>query len=60
MVIILMHVKNPHGLNLHPKLPRFLIPRELAALQSFPDSFVFMSAKKNGNLFKLETRYHPY
>ena len=35
-------VKENHGgVNLHPKLPRVLTPRELAALQSFPDDFIF-------------------
>lgn len=41
-------VKENHGgVNLHPLLPRVLTPRELAALQSFPDSFVFKGAKKD-------------
>ena len=40
-------VKENHGgVNLHPKLPRVLTPRELAALQSFPDDFIFKGAKK--------------
>lgn len=40
-------VKENHGgVNLHPKLPRVLTPRELAALQSFPDDFFFKGAKK--------------
>ncbi|WP_348571853.1 DNA cytosine methyltransferase [Mesomycoplasma hyopneumoniae] len=40
-------VKENHGgVNLHPKLPRVLTPRELAALQSFPDSFIFKGSKK--------------
>ena len=40
-------VKENHGgVNLHPKLPRVLTPRELAALQSFPDDFIFMGSKK--------------
>lgn len=40
-------VKENHGgVNLHPLLPRVLTPRELAALQSFPDSFIFKGAKK--------------
>lgn len=41
-------VKENHGgVNLHPLLPRVLTPRELAALQSFPDSFIFKGAKKD-------------
>lgn len=40
-------VKENHGgVNLHPKLPRVLTPRELAALQSFPDDFIFQGSKK--------------
>ena len=40
-------VKVTHGgVNLHPKLPRVLTPRELAALQSFPDDFIFQGSKK--------------
>lgn len=40
-------VKENHGgVNLHPRLPRVLTPRELAALQSFPDDFIFEGAKK--------------
>lgn len=41
-------VKENHGgVNLHPRLPRVLTPRELAALQSFPDTFIFKGAKKD-------------
>ena len=40
-------VKENHGgVNLHPKLARVLTPRELAALQSFPDDFIFKGSKK--------------
>lgn len=40
-------VKENHGgVNLHPKKPRVLTPRELAALQSFPDDFIFKGSKK--------------
>ncbi len=40
-------VKENHGgTNIHPKLPRVLTPRELAALQSFPDDFIFKGSKK--------------
>lgn len=38
--------ENHGGVNIHPKLPRVLTPRELAALQSFPDSFIFKGSKK--------------
>lgn len=41
-------VKENHGgVNLHPLLPRVLTPRELASLQSFPDTFIFKGAKKD-------------
>jgi len=40
-------VKENHGgVNIHPKFPRVLTPRELAALQSFPDDFIFQGSKK--------------
>lgn len=40
-------VKENHGgTNIHPKLSRCLTPRELAALQSFPDDFIFKGSKK--------------
>lgn len=39
-------VKENHGgVNLHPKLPRVLTPREMARLQSFPDDFIFEGTK---------------
>lgn len=38
--------ENHGGVNLHPKLPRVLTARELAALQSFPDDFIFKGSKK--------------
>lgn len=39
-------VKENHGgVHCHPWLPRTLTPRELARLQSFPDSFVFSGKK---------------
>ncbi len=41
-------VKENHGaVNVHPLLPRVLTPRELAALQSFPDTFIFQGVKKD-------------
>lgn len=40
-------VKENHGgVNIHPKLPRVMTPRELASLQSFPDDFIFEGSKK--------------
>jgi DNA (cytosine-5)-methyltransferase 1 len=40
-------VKENHGgVNIHPNLPRVMTPRELAALQSFPDDFIFFGTKK--------------
>lgn len=40
-------IKENHGaVNIHPKLPRVLTPREIAALQSFPDDFIFKGSKK--------------
>lgn len=40
-------VKENHGgVNVHPLLPRVMTPRELAALQSFPDDFIFQGSKK--------------
>lgn len=40
-------VKENHGgVNVHPLFPRVMTPRELAALQSFPDDFIFEGSKK--------------
>lgn len=40
-------IKENHGaVNIHPKLPRVLTPREIASIQSFPDDFIFQGAKK--------------
>lgn len=38
--------ENHGGVNVHPLLPRVMTPRELAALQSFPDDFIFKGSKK--------------
>lgn len=38
--------ENHGGVNLHPILNRPLTAREMAALQSFPDDFIFQGAKK--------------
>lgn len=37
--------ENHGGVNIHPTLPRVLTPREMARLQSFPDSFLFKGTK---------------
>ena len=37
--------ENHGGVNLHPKLPRVLTAREMARIQSFPDSFIFKGPK---------------
>lgn len=40
-------IKENHGaVNIHPKLPRVLTAREIAAIQTFPDDFIFQGAKK--------------
>lgn len=40
-------VKENHGgTNIHPRLPRCMTARELAALQSFPNDFIFKGTKK--------------
>lgn len=40
-------VKDCHGAcAVHYKLPRTITPREMARLQSFPDDFIFVGAKK--------------
>lgn len=38
--------ENHGGVNIHPKKSRVLTARELAALQSFPDDFIFSGTKK--------------
>lgn len=38
--------ENHGGTNIHPKLNRCMTARELAALQSFPDDFIFQGTKK--------------
>jgi len=41
-------VKENHGgVHIHPLLPRVMTPRELARLQSFPDTFIFKGSKKH-------------
>ena len=38
--------ENHGGVNVHPELGRVITPREMARLQSFPDTFKFKGAKK--------------
>ena len=41
-------VKENHGgVHIHPLLPRAMTPRELARIQTFPDSFIFKGSKKH-------------
>lgn len=41
-------VKGNHGAtNIHYELPRVITPREMAALQSFPDDYIFIGSKKS-------------
>lgn len=41
-------IKENHGaVNIHPRLPRVITPREMARLQSFPDDFIFCGSKKD-------------
>jgi DNA (cytosine-5)-methyltransferase 1 len=52
-------VKENHGgVNVHPELPRVLTARELARLQSFPDSFVF-EGPKNKQLVQIGNAVPP-
>lgn len=41
-------IKENHGaVNIHPKLPRVITPREMARIQSFSDNFLFCGSKKD-------------
>ena len=40
-------MENHGAVNIHPKLPRCISPREMARLQSFPDDFIFCGCKKD-------------
>lgn len=51
--------ENHGGVNLHPKLPRVLTAREMARLQSFPDSFIF-EGKKNKQLVQIGNAVPPF
>lgn len=50
--------ENHGGVNIHPKLPRVLTAREMARLQSFPDSFIF-EGTKNKQLVQLGNAVPP-
>lgn len=50
--------ENHGGVNLHPKLPRVLTAREMARLQSFPDTFIF-EGKKNKQLVQIGNAVPP-
>ena len=40
-------MENHGAVNIHPKVPRCISPREMARLQSFPDDFIFCGCKKD-------------
>ena len=40
-------MENHGAVNIHPKQPRCISPREMARLQSFPDDFIFCGCKKD-------------
>ena len=50
--------ENHGGVNLHPKLPRVLTAREMARLQSFPDTFIF-EGPKNKQLVQIGNAVPP-
>ncbi|MDE6192703.1 MAG: DNA cytosine methyltransferase [Muribaculaceae bacterium] len=50
--------ENHGGVNLHPKLSRVLTAREMARLQSFPDSFIF-EGSKNKQLVQIGNAVPP-
>lgn len=50
--------ENHGGVNLHPKLGRVLTAREMARLQSFPDSFIF-EGTKNKQLVQIGNAVPP-
>ncbi len=51
--------ENHGGVNIHPKLPRVLTAREMARIQSFPDSFIF-EGPKNKQLVQLGNAVPPF
>ncbi|MEE2858837.1 MAG: DNA cytosine methyltransferase [Candidatus Neomarinimicrobiota bacterium] len=50
--------ENHGGVNLHPRRPRALTPRELARLQTFPDDFIF-AGKKSKQLIQIGNAVPP-
>ncbi len=50
--------ENHGGVNLHPKIPRALTPREMARLQTFPDDFIF-EGKKSKQLIQIGNAVPP-
>ena len=53
-------IKGNHGAtNIHYELPRVITPREMAALQSFPDDFIFYGTKRS-QLLQIGNAVPPY
>lgn len=53
-------IKGNHGAtNIHYELPRVITPREMAALQSFPDNFIFYGTKRS-QLLQIGNAVPPY
>ena len=53
-------IKGNHGAtNIHYELPRVITPREMAALQSFPDDYLF-SGTKQSQLVQIGNAVPPY
>ena len=53
-------VKGNHGAtNIHYELPRVITPREMAALQSFPDNYIFYGCKRS-QLIQIGNAVPPY
>lgn len=53
-------IKGNHGAtNIHYELPRVITPREMAALQSFPDDYIFYGTK-HSQLIQIGNAVPPY
>lgn len=53
-------IKGNHGAtNIHYELPRVITPREMAALQSFPDDYLFYGSKQS-QLVQIGNAVPPY
>ena len=53
-------IKGNHGAtNIHYELPRVITPREMAALQSFPDDYIFYGTK-HSQLLQIGNAVPPY